>query len=80
MGGYQHARVQVTGEDRYRDEPVKNIYSHVCDALQYLLVGEGMDYKALDQTRPDEEEDAPRRPRNNTAIKRSPHGARRDRS
>lgn len=77
-GGYHYARVQVSGEERYRDEPVKNKYSHVCEALQYLMVGEGMDYKALDQKRESEEDDAPPRAKVHTALSRnrSPHGAR----
>jgi hypothetical protein len=74
MGGaYHYARVQVSGEERYRDEPVKNMYSHICEAGQYMLVGEGMDFKALDSGT---EEQEPRAPRANTAISRSAHGTR----
>ena len=39
-GGYQYKRMQVSGE-RYADKPDKNHYSHVHDALQYLLLGAG---------------------------------------
>jgi hypothetical protein len=75
-GGYHYARVQVSGEERFRDEPVKNTYSHVCEALQYLMVGEGMDYKALDQGTATKT-DAPQSPKSHTAIgRRSPHGPR----
>jgi hypothetical protein len=71
-GGYHFARVQVSGEDRYRDEPVKNNYSHICDALQYLMVGEGMDFKELEgPTSQDDEESGMRRPKNNTALGRN---------
>jgi hypothetical protein len=70
-GGYNYARVRVSGEERFRDEPVKNKYSHICDALQYLMVGEGMDYKALDSSDEPQEEDAPRRPEVHTAIGRN---------
>jgi len=35
MGGYQFARVQVAGQERFRDIPIKNEYSHAHDALQY---------------------------------------------
>ena len=36
LGNYRHKRVQVVGEERYRDEPDKaNLYSHLQDALQY---------------------------------------------
>ena len=39
-GGYHYRRIQVTG-DRYDDRPYKNRYSHVHDALQYLMMGAG---------------------------------------
>ncbi len=43
-GGYCFRRLQVRGDDRFRDAPDKeNVYSHVCDALQYALVGAGED-------------------------------------
>jgi hypothetical protein len=75
-GGYHRARVQVSGGDRYRDEPVKNEYSHVCDALQYIAVGLGMDSKALD-TAAGVDDSGPRRPSKvKTAISRSNHGPR----
>lgn len=37
-GGYQFSRVQVSGEERYRDVPNKNRFSHPHDALQYLML------------------------------------------
>jgi hypothetical protein len=40
-GGYAYKRLQVTGEERFRDVPDKNHYSHVAESLQYLLVGGG---------------------------------------
>ena len=39
MGGYRYSRVQVSGTERYREEPDKNEYSHPHDALQYLALG-----------------------------------------
>ena len=39
-GGYQYRRIQVSGE-RYDDKPEKNHFSHVHDALQYLMLGSG---------------------------------------
>ena len=39
-GGYQYRRLQVSGE-RYAEEPEKNKYSHVADALQYMAIGAG---------------------------------------
>jgi len=35
-GGYKYERVQIVGEERYKDQPAKNKYSHPHDALQYL--------------------------------------------
>lgn len=40
-GGYHYKRIQVTGDEKYRDEPDKNMYSHVCDADQYVMIGAG---------------------------------------
>lgn len=40
-GGYCYKRLQVAGADRFQDKPDKNIYSHVCEALEYAMVGEG---------------------------------------
>ena len=39
-GGYQYRRLQVSGE-RYDDKPEKNHFSHIHDALQYLMLGSG---------------------------------------
>ncbi|USS45090.1 TerL [Burkholderia glumae] len=39
-GGYCFRRMAVTSE-RYADKAEKNMYSHVAEALQYLLVGAG---------------------------------------
>ena len=39
-GGYAYKRMQVSGE-RYDDKPEKNMYSHIHDALQYLMLGAG---------------------------------------
>lgn len=41
-GGYCLKRLQVVGEERYKDMPDKvNIYSHVCEAGQYMMLGAG---------------------------------------
>ena len=40
-GGYNYRRLQVTGEERFHNVPDKNIYSHVCEAAQYLMCGAG---------------------------------------
>lgn len=38
LGGYKYRRMQVVGEERYRDVPDKNRYSHPHDALQYAAL------------------------------------------
>ncbi len=42
-GGYKYRRMQVSGEDRYENKPLKNRFSHPVEAAEYLLVGAGMD-------------------------------------
>jgi len=51
-GGYNYKRLQVTGEERYRDVPDKNMYSHVCEAGQYLMVGAGEAKSLIKRDRP----------------------------
>ena len=41
MAGYRYRRQQVSGAARFEDVPEKNLYSHVHDAAQYLLLGAG---------------------------------------
>jgi len=58
-GGYQFKRLKISGE-RYQDSPDKeNPYSHVAEALQYLVLGAGegralvgRDQKKLSPVRP----------------------------
>ena len=40
QNGYCYRRMQVSGE-RFDDKPEKNMYSHIHDALQYLMLGAG---------------------------------------
>lgn len=40
-GGYCYRRIKVSGDERYEDKPLKNMYSHSCDAGQYLHLGGG---------------------------------------
>lgn len=40
-GGYKYRRIQVVGEERYTEEPMKNAYSHPHDALQYVALEGG---------------------------------------
>lgn len=37
-GRYQYRRLQVVGQERFKDVPDKNDYSHLQDALQYLAL------------------------------------------
>ena len=46
-GGFKYRRVQVSGADRYTDKPDKNIYSHVCEAGEYGLMGAGEGHALL---------------------------------
>ena len=40
-GGYKYRRIQVVGEERFTEEPLKNGYSHPHDALQYVALESG---------------------------------------
>lgn len=51
-GGYNYKRLQVTGEEKYRDVPDKGIYSHVCEAGQYMLIGAGEARTLVKRDRP----------------------------
>jgi hypothetical protein len=37
-GGYQYSRIQASGEERFKDVPNKNMFSHVHDAMQYFCL------------------------------------------
>lgn len=51
-GGYHYRRIQVAGDERYRDVPDKTIYSHVCEAGQYLMLGAGEARNVIRRDRP----------------------------
>lgn len=40
-GGYSYARMQISGEERYHDEPTNNRYQPLAEAAQYMHVGGG---------------------------------------
>lgn len=40
-GGFKYKRLQVRGHERYEDKPDKGRYSHICEALEYGLLGCG---------------------------------------
>ena len=50
-GAFCYKRLQVAGTDRYRDKPDKNIYSHVCEALEYAMVGLGEGYNLVRESK-----------------------------
>jgi len=39
LGGYSYKKLKVSGEERYKDKPDKDMYSHPADAEQYLALG-----------------------------------------
>jgi hypothetical protein len=41
QGGYAFKRLKVAGDERYRDVPDKNKFSHPCEAGQYMVMGGG---------------------------------------
>ena len=41
QGRYCYERVRVSGEERYRDVPLKNFFSHIHDGIQYLAMACG---------------------------------------
>jgi hypothetical protein len=38
MGNFQYGRIKVGGEERYHEKPLKNIYSHICEGLEYIAM------------------------------------------
>jgi len=47
MGGFCYRKLKVPGADRFHETPDKNIYSHIVEALEYALLGEGEGVDAL---------------------------------
>lgn len=45
-GGYKYKRMQVSGE-KFALKPDKTKYSHICEALQYLMLGAGRGYDVI---------------------------------
>jgi len=50
-GGYAYKRMEVSGE-RYADKPDKNMFSHIHDALQYLMLGAGEGRALMNSQKP----------------------------
>ncbi len=51
-GAFKYRRMQITGEERYHDVPEKNIYSHICEAAEYGLLGAGEGDRLITSTTP----------------------------
>lgn len=49
-GGYMYRRVNVSG-DRYSEKPDKNMYSHICNAFEFLVDGTGASREMLASTK-----------------------------
>jgi len=67
-GGYHYRRMQVTGE-RYEETPNKNRFSHIHDALQYMMLGGGEGRALL---RPSQSTNAVTKTRNWDVFARKP--------
>jgi hypothetical protein len=46
QGAYKFRRLKVAGDERYENKPVKNKWSHPCEALQYGQLGHGLGQRA----------------------------------
>ena len=47
-GGYCFRRLRIAGEERFTEQPDKNMYSHPVEALEYALLGGGEGHAARD--------------------------------
>lgn len=51
-GGYHYPRIQVSGDERFHDEPAKNRYAALAEAAQYMLIGGGEAAYVFHQPKP----------------------------
>lgn len=58
QGAYKFRRLKVAGDERYEDKPVKNAYSHPCEAGQYMHLGAGDGVGLLQGNGGDRQQDA----------------------
>lgn len=58
QGAYKFRRLKVAGDERYEDKPVKNAYSHPCEAGQYMHLGAGDGMTLLQGNAGDRQKDA----------------------
>lgn len=45
MGNFQYGRIKAGGEERYHEKPLKNIYSHICEGLEYIAMKYAPEHK-----------------------------------
>ena len=47
MGGFCYKKLKVIGSDKFHETPDKNLYSHIVEALEYAVLGEGEGIAAI---------------------------------
>lgn len=59
LGGYNYKKVNILSDEKFRDEPDKNFYSHIHDCLQYgALYSRGLDVQEQEELYYDSRYDA----------------------
>lgn len=51
QGGYHYKRMRISGKDKFKDVPEKNMSSHIIEALEYATLGAGEGRKVLGASR-----------------------------
>lgn len=59
LGGYKYRRIQVSGDERFTDQPDKNAFSHPHDALQYLALRAQMGVRTIKDIEEEDMHDEP---------------------
>lgn len=72
--GYHYRRLRVSGTERFQDMPDKNRFSHVHDALQYMMLGAGEGRSLM---RPGEQQRAVVKEKNWDVFSRKPRAPKR---
>jgi hypothetical protein len=54
-GAYCYEKLKISSDERFRDAPLKNEYSHVAESLQYAAVGAGEDLSVIASEDPEDE-------------------------
>lgn len=45
MGNFQYKKLKKVGSDEYHEKPAKNIYSHICEGLEYIAMNYSSEHK-----------------------------------